>query len=126
MLLGEFLTAVGHKLAIKVVVYDNSSWGLVHLEMEQIANPIAPGANLQSPDYAALAKACGAEGFTVKDPAAIDATVRAFLAVEGPALLHARVAADELPVLPHIDWAMAAKYGLAKFKELFVSEPEAT
>ena len=49
----------------------------------------------------------------------------AFLAVEGPALLHAHVAADELPMLPHIDWAMAAKYGLAKFKGLFTTEPAA-
>ncbi len=126
MLLGEFLTAVGNDLPVKVVVYDNGSWGLVHLEMEQIGNPIAPGANLRSPDFAALARACGAAGFTVSDPAAVHETVRAFLAAKGPALLHARVAADELPVLPHIDWAMAAKYGLAKFKELFAKQPAAS
>ncbi len=28
-------------------------------------------------------------------------------------------------MLPHIDWGMAAKYGLAKFKELFTTEPAA-
>ena len=126
MLLGEFMTAVGHRLPVKVVVYDNSGWGLVHLEMEQIGNPIAPGANLCSPDFAALAQACGAQGFTVDQPIEIGATVDAFLAAGGPAILHARVAADELPVLPHIAWAMAAKYGLAKFKELFTAEPAAT
>ena len=126
MLLGEFTTAVGHGLPVKVVVYDNNAWGLVRLEMEQIANPIAPGARFRNPDFAALAKVCGAEGFTVQDPTAIGATVDAFLAAKGPAILHAHVAADELPVLPHIDWATAAKYGLAKFKELFMKEPAAT
>lgn len=126
MLLGEFMTAVGHGLPVKVVVYDNSGWGLVHLEMEQIANPIAPGANLRSPDFAALAKACGAQGFAVRRPGDIGATVDAFLAADGPAILHAYVAADELPVMPHIDWGLAAKYGLAKFKELFNAEPPAT
>ncbi len=126
MMLGEFMTAVGHQLPVKVVVYDNNSWGLVHLEMEQIANPISPGANFRNPDFAALAKACGAEGFTVRQPDQIGAAVDAFLAAPGPAILHAHVAADELPVLPHIDWGMAAKYGLAKFKELFAAEPAAT
>ena len=62
----------------------------------------------------------------MKDPAAVHETVRAFLATKGPALLHARVNADELPVLPHVDWATAAKYGLAKFKELFTRAPAAS
>ena len=126
MLLGEFMTAVGHDLPVKVVVYDNNAWGLVHLEMEEIGNPISPGANFKNPDFAAFARACGAQGFTVTKPAEIAGAVDALLAVKGPALLHAHVAADELPVLPHIDWNMAAKYGLAKFKELFAHEPAAT
>ncbi len=125
MLLGEFMTAVGHDLPVKVVVFDNNAWGLVHLEMEEIGNPIAPGANLKNPDFAALARSCGAQGFTVSKPGEIAAAVDAFLAAKGPAILHAHVAADELPVLPHIDWGMAAKYGLAKFKELFTTEPAA-
>ena len=126
MLLGEFMTAVGHDLPVKIVVYDNNAWGLVHLEMEEIGNPISPGANFKNLDFAALARSCGAQGFTVTKPSEIAAEVDAFLAVEGPALLHAYVAADELPVLPHIDWGMAAKYGVAKFKELFTAEPAAT
>ena len=126
MLLGELVTAVGHGLPVKVIVYDNNAWGLVRLEMEQIANPIAPGAKFRNPDFATLAKACGADGFTVRRPGEIAATIDAFLAADGPAILHAHVAADELPVLPHVDWAMAAKYGLAKFKELFTREPAAT
>jgi len=52
--------------------------------------------------------------------------VDAFLAADGPAILHAYIAADELPVLPHIDWDMAAKYGLAKVRELFAKAPAAT
>ncbi len=126
MLLGEFMTAVGHRLPVKVVVYDNQSWGLVHLEMEQIGNPIAAGANLRNPDFAALAKASGAHGFTVRHPRDIGATVGAFLAADGPAVLHAHVAADERPITPRADWATAAKMGLAKVKELFVPEPPAT
>lgn len=126
MLLGEFMTAIGHGLPVKVVVYDNNTWGLVRLEMEQIANPAAPGARFRNPNFAALARASGAQGFTVRRPDEIGAAVDAFLAADGPAVLHAHVVADELPVLPHIDWGMAVKYGLAKFKELFTSQPAAT
>ncbi|MBV9094933.1 MAG: hypothetical protein JO132_13855, partial [Streptosporangiaceae bacterium] len=126
MLLGEFMTAVGHGLPVKVVVYDNGAWGLVKLEMEEIGNPIAPGADFRNPDFAALARASGAQGFTVRHPDEIATTVDAFLAADGPAILHAYIAADELPVLPHIDWDMAAKYGLAKVRELFAKAPAAT
>ncbi len=126
MLLGEFMTAVGHQLPVKVVVYNNSSWGLVHMEMEQIGNPIAPGANFRNPDFAALAKACGAQGFTVRRPEDIGATVDAFLAADGPAILDAYIAADELPVMPRLDWNKTAMTALAKLKELTTSEPAAT
>jgi pyruvate dehydrogenase (quinone) len=32
MLMGEFLTAVHHRLPVKVVIYDNSAFGLISLE----------------------------------------------------------------------------------------------
>ncbi|RZM12534.1 MAG: pyruvate dehydrogenase, partial [Sphingomonas sp.] len=64
MLISEFMTAVEHKLPIKVVVYDNAAWGLVHLEMEGAGNPPASGANFPNMDFAAFARACGAQGFT--------------------------------------------------------------
>ena len=34
MLTGEFLTAAHHKLPVKVVIYNNSAFGLIHLEAE--------------------------------------------------------------------------------------------
>ena len=36
MLMGEFLTAVHHKLPIKVVIYNNSAFGLITLEAESV------------------------------------------------------------------------------------------
>jgi pyruvate dehydrogenase (quinone) len=117
MLIGEFMTAVEHKLPIKVVVYDNAGWGLVHLEMESAGNPAASGATLPNMDFAAFARACGAQGFTARDPANLIATVQAFLAAPGPAILHAYVDPDEMPAMPHIDVGQAWKFGIAKVKE---------
>ena len=121
MLIGEFMTAVEHKLPIKVVVYDNATWGLVHLEMEGAGNPPAPGASFPNMDFAAFARACGAQGFTARDPATLIATVQAFLAAPGPAILHAIVDPDEIPAMPHVDIGQAWKFGIAKVREAFAA-----
>lgn len=121
MLIGEFMTAVEHKLPIKVVVYDNAGWGLVHLEMERAGNPAAPGAGFPNMDFAAFARACGAAGFTARDPGTLVSTVQAFLATPGPAILHAVVDPAEIPSMPHIEAGQAWKFGVAKVKEAFAA-----
>lgn len=117
MLLGEFMTAVEHRLPVKIVVYDNGGWGLVHIEMEGAGLPAVAGANFPNPDFAAFASSCGAQGFTVREPGALVETIAAFLAVPGPAILHVFVDPDELPTMPHVDLAQAWRFGLAKLKE---------
>ncbi len=119
MLLGEFMTAVEHDLPIKAVVYDNAGWGLVHLEMEGAGNPAAKGAAFPNLDFAGFARICGAEGFTVRDPARLAETIRAFLAAPGPAILHAMVNPAEIPTMPHVELGQAWKFGIAKVKETF-------
>jgi pyruvate dehydrogenase (quinone)/pyruvate oxidase len=117
MLAGEFMTAVEHKLPIKVVVYDNAGWGLVHFEMEGAGLPAAKGTGFPNMDFAAFARACGGQGFTAREPGALDATLHEFLAAPGPAILHAFVDPDEIPSMPHIDPGEAWKFGIAKVKE---------
>ncbi|HEV2866706.1 MAG TPA: thiamine pyrophosphate-binding protein [Allosphingosinicella sp.] len=117
MLAGELMTAVEHRLPLKVVVYDNSGWGLVHIEMEGAGMPAMAGAAFPNMDFAAYARACGAAGFSASEPAALEQTVTAFLAAEGPAVLHAKVDPDELPAMPHIDVGQAWRFGIAKAKE---------
>ncbi len=119
MLLGEFMTAVGHKLPVKVVVYDNAGWGLVRMEMETEGNPVGAGANFPNMDFAAFARACGAEGFTAREPASLIETVRRFLTAPGPAILHALTDPTEMPVEPHLNLSLAANYAKAKVKEVF-------
>src|SRR4030088_2298628 len=69
MLMGEFLTAVHHKLPVKVVIYDNSAFGLITLEAESVGPPpFREGIEFPNPDFAALARACGGHGFTASKP----------------------------------------------------------
>ncbi|MBT2246098.1 pyruvate dehydrogenase [Sphingobium sp. BHU LFT2] len=121
MLLGEFMTSVEHRLPVKIVVYDNAAWGLVHIEMESAGLPAASGTTFPNIDFAAFARACGAEGFTVRDPAMLDETIARFLSAPGPAILHAHVDPDELPTMPHIEPAQVARFGIAKVREAWRS-----
>jgi pyruvate dehydrogenase (quinone) len=117
MLSGELMTAVEHRLPVKIAVYDNSGWGLVHLEMEGAGLPATAGASFPNMDFAAYAQACGAAGFSVERPAELGETVRAFLAAPGPAVLHAKVHPGEIPTMPHFDIAQAIRFGIAKARE---------
>ena len=52
MLMGEFLTAVHHKLPIKVVIYNNSAFGLITLEVESVGlPPFREGIEFPNPDF---------------------------------------------------------------------------
>jgi pyruvate dehydrogenase (quinone) len=119
MLAGEFMTAVEHRLPLKIVVYDNSGWGLVHIEMEGAGLPATKGASFPNMDFAAYATACGGAGFSADAPDELDQTIKAFLDAEGPAILHVKVDPDELPSMPHIDVAQAVRFGIAKAREWF-------
>src|SRR6202040_3844463 len=69
MLMCEFMTAVHHKLPVKVVVYNNSGFGLITLEAESVGLPaFRKGIEFPNPDFAALARACGGHGFTARKP----------------------------------------------------------
>ena len=118
MLMGEFLTAVHHKLPIKVVIYNNSAFGLIPLEAEAAGlAPFREGIEFPNPDFAALARACGGNGFTVSDPAELKNAIRDALDSDGPTIVDAVVLADELPNLPHVELETIGHVALAKTKE---------
>jgi pyruvate dehydrogenase (quinone) len=118
MLMCEFLTAVHHKLPVKVVVYNNSAFGLIPLEAEAIGLPAyRKGIEFPNPDFAAFARACGGHGFTAKTPGELRAEIDQALATDGPAIVDVVVAADEMPNLPHISLETVGHYAVAKIKE---------
>jgi pyruvate dehydrogenase (quinone) len=122
MLMGEFLTAVQHKLAIKVVVYNNSSFGLIPLEAESIGlATYRKGTDFPNPDFAALARACGGHGFSATKPGVLQAEINEALAVDGPAIVDCVVTADEMPNFPHLELDKIGNYAMAKIKEAWLS-----
>jgi pyruvate dehydrogenase (quinone) len=118
MLMGEFMTAVHHKLPVKVVVYNNSALGLITLEAESVGIvPFREAIEFPNPDFAALARACGGQGFTAKKPGELKAALSEALAVAGPAIVDCVVAADEMPNMPHFELEQVGNYAVAKIKE---------
>jgi len=122
MLMCEFLTAVHHRLPVKVVIFNNSSFGLITLEAESVGLPAyRKGIEFPNPDFAALARACGGHGFTARKPNELKEAVSAALAIEGPAIIDAVVAANELPNLPHLELDMLGHVAVAKAKEALLA-----
>ena len=122
MLMCEFLTAVHHKLPVKVVIFNNSGFGLITLEAESVGlAPYRAGIEFPNPDFAALARACGGHGFTARKPSELKAAINEAFAVDGPAIVDAVVVANELPNLPHLELEVLGNVALAKVKEAILA-----
>jgi pyruvate dehydrogenase (quinone) len=118
MLMGEFMTAVHHKLPIKVVIFNNSALGLITLEAESVGIlPFREAIEFPNPDFATLARACGGHGFTVKHPGVLRPELNEAFAIDGPAIVDCVVPADEMPNMPHIELDQIGNYAVAKIKE---------
>jgi pyruvate dehydrogenase (quinone) len=120
MLMQEFVTSVQHGLAVKVFVFNNAGWGLVHLEMEEAALPVfTQGATFRNPDFAMYAQACGGKGFRVTQPNALRDTVAQALATPGPVIVDVMVNPAEIPSMPHIHIDQVWRFGIGKLREAF-------
>jgi pyruvate dehydrogenase (quinone) len=118
MLMGEFMTAVHHKLPVKVIIYNNSALGLITLEAESIGlAPFREAIEFPNPDFAALARACGGHGFTARQPNELKAAISEALAVKGPAIVDAVVVANEMPNIPHVELEQIGHFAMAKIRE---------
>src|SRR5258706_15873589 len=98
MLMAEFATCVKYGLPVKVVVIKNGTLGQIKWEqMVFLGNPEF-AVDLQPIDFAMVAQACGATGFTVESPTDCGRVIEEFLQTPGPAVLQAVVDALEPPL----------------------------
>jgi pyruvate dehydrogenase (quinone) len=110
MLMAEFANAVMYKLPIKVFIVKNNSLGMIKWEqMVFLGNP-EYGCDLQPIDFAAYARACGATGFTVEDPAECGTVVDQALNTPGPVIVEAIVDPFTPPMPPKITAEQAAHF----------------
>jgi pyruvate dehydrogenase (quinone)/pyruvate oxidase len=110
MLMAEFSTAVKYKLPVKIVVINNSSLGQIKWEqMVFLGNPEYV-CDVTPIDFAAFARACGGEGFTITDPAECGRILDKALATRGPVIIDAIVDPNEPPMPPKVTVDQAVKF----------------
>ncbi|MEU8826644.1 pyruvate dehydrogenase [Streptomyces sp. NPDC048636] len=115
MLLGDFLTLAQYDLPVKVVLFNNSSLGMVELEMLVSGLP-AYGTGNHNPDFAALAEAAGIHGVRVEKPKHLRSALRDALRHKGPALVDVVTDPNALSIPPKIKAEMVTGFALSASK----------
>jgi len=115
MLLGELLTVALHRLPVKIITFNNSSLGMVKLEMLVSGLPDFE-TDHASVDYAAIAAAAGIHAVRIEQPKDIRAGLKDALAHPGPALVDLVTDPNALSIPPHISGAQVRGFALAATK----------
>ncbi|HEU4920678.1 MAG TPA: thiamine pyrophosphate-dependent enzyme [Candidatus Limnocylindrales bacterium] len=102
MTMAELETAVREKARVIAVVFDNERYGTIAMHQRRRPNGTSIATDLGRIDFAAVARACGAQGIAVEDDAAFEPALRRALAADRPTVLHlaldrAWVSPDEPP-----------------------------
>ncbi|WP_010586121.1 ubiquinone-dependent pyruvate dehydrogenase [Schlesneria paludicola] len=118
MLMGEILTLAQHDLPVKIVLFNNSSLGMVHLEME-VAGLAPFGCHLKNPNFAALAQAMGMFGVRVEDPSELRSALQQAFVHRGPALVDIVTDPNVLAMPPRATVQQAMGFALAMTKVAF-------
>ena len=115
MLLGELITAKMYDLPIKVVVFNNSTLGMVKLEM--LVNGL-PDFQTDVPDtnYAEIARAIGFHAERVEDASRLEGAYREAFAAPGPALVEVITDPNALSLPPAITGGQVVGFATAMSK----------
>ena len=115
MLLGDLLTIISEKLPIKIIVFNNSTLGMVRLEMMVGGYPFW-GTENQNPDFSAVARAMGFHAERVERKADLAPAMERFFAQPGPALLDVTTDPNALSTPPKSTYEEARGFALAMTK----------
>lgn len=100
----ELATVAYYNIPVKVVILNNGFLGMVRQWQELFFDRRYAETHLGhgNPDFVAVAKAYGVEGFRITQPSEVRPTLEKALAVEGPVIIDCRVEAEEnvYPMIP--------------------------
>jgi pyruvate dehydrogenase (quinone) len=119
MLMAEMATCVKYRLPIKVVIVKNDTLGQIKWEQIVFLGNPEYGCELQPIDFALFARACGAAGFTIENPADCGRMLEEALATPGPVVVQGVVDPFEPPLPAKVTLDQAAKFA----KSLLRGEP---
>lgn len=112
MLLGELITVKLHELNTKLVVFNNSSLGMVKLEMLVEGMP-EHQTDHGAVDYAGIAQAVGLTHVKIEDPQQAEQQLKQAFATPGPVLIDVVTDPNALSIPPEIDLEMLTGFAKA-------------
>ncbi|HCB04245.1 MAG TPA: thiamine pyrophosphate-dependent enzyme [Nocardioides sp.] len=118
MLMGELLTAAGLGIDVKLMVFNNSTLGMVRAEM-MVVGYQPWGTDVQNPDFGAVAQAIGLHGERVERAADIRPAIERAFAHPGPALIDFVTDPRALAVPPHTTVEEVRGFALTTGKLIF-------
>ncbi len=91
MTMSEITTAVQNHLHVIAVVIDNGAWGAEKAYQRDFFGGRYLGADLINPDYAEIARQCGADGYHASHPGQTGVFLEQALQQKRPAIIHVKV-----------------------------------
>jgi pyruvate dehydrogenase (quinone) len=113
MLMGDIATLVKYKLRVCVVIIKNNVLGQIKWEQMILDGNPEFGVELEPIDFAKVAEACGARGFTIERPQDAERILRDALNHPGPSVVQAVVDPNEPPMPGKITTEQAIKFSKA-------------
>jgi pyruvate dehydrogenase (quinone) len=110
MLMAEIATLVKYKLRVAVVVIKNNVLGQIKWEQMILEGNPEYGVELEPIDFAKVAEACGARGYTIERPEEAESVLREALSHPGPVVIQAVVDPNEPPMPGKITTDQAIKF----------------
>ncbi len=121
MLMGEMLTAAGLDIPVKLMIFNNSTLGMVRAEM-MVVGYEPWGTDVKNPDFGALARAAGLHGERVEKAEDIRPAIQRAFDHPGPALIDFVTDPRALAVPPHTTIEEIKGFALATGKLVFGGE----
>ena len=105
------ITLRQQELPVKIVVFNNGALSFVELEMKA-AGIVTFGTDLDNPDFAGIARACGLYGQRVDKAGDLEDALRAAFEHDGPSLMDVRTVRYELSLPPKLTYGQIKGFTL--------------
>jgi acetolactate synthase-1/2/3 large subunit len=109
MTLQELATAVQYGINVIQLVFNNGSYGTIRMHQERDYPGRTVGTELRNPDFAALARAFGAEGFTVRANGEFAPAFKQALACGKPTVIDIHTDLEQIAISATISELRAGK-----------------
>ena len=118
MLMGELLTVKLHNLPVKMFVFNNSSLGMVKLEMLVQGLP-EHETDHEHVNYAKIAEGAGIKHFRIEDPKDAPRLIKEALAYDGPVLIDVVTDPNALSLPPTLTFEQLLGFSKAATRTVF-------